>query len=456
VPDCPAVDPCTNGQTCRSAAPGASVYTCECPGGHDQPGDFGWWDSNFSDRVALTIDNSASGADLHDGSNILVEIDHAAWVAAGQSQEYGSDVRIVHSVPLAGSSTPDFTEVERGTHFFLSKGWNLSDTTLFFSTLHAIPAGGINNEYWIYYNAAATPSTTVTDPPFYYDAIRNDWARDSNGNLIGLRCNRLVNSSNQSTGIYIDPIDHTGDDIPDADILVPEQDVALRFRPFNWAPYSIQLRQTGTYDYEVYVHDNMWAIDDDSYATITITDSVGTVLHTLNYGSYANGGGWCFFDQCLLSEGASCCGDHVETIQIDEPNGFSVTIESRGILASARSFGCQTYATWSELMIPHPTRPEDGIALTNGYYNRGDLALEDEPGEVCTVDGDCVQSTGVVSFGEHNSLSTWAGSSCVIPEGPAAEMEPTWCRAHSPPGANTFHYEMDSSFHGVTATTCQY
>jgi hypothetical protein len=392
--------------------------------------------------VALTIDNSA-GEEIHDGSNIIVEIDHAAWVAAGQSEADGSDVRIVHAgPPLAGSSSPDFTEVARASEPGWSSlpTWDSADTHVFFSTLHAIPAGDINTEYWIYYNPATTPSTQAPIAQLRNDAVRNDWTRDSTGNLIGLNCGRLV------------PVNYdTGIPMPVVELIPPDQERFWNPMPFRFAPYSIQLRPVGLTEYEVHIHDQMWAIDDGAWrARLTVTGSDDTVLHDLTYGSYHNGSNCFFNDRC--SPG-SCCGDHIETIQINDPDGFCVTMESRGMIASARAFGCEPHVTLSDLVVSG-----DDPYTRNGYYDRGFSGGESPfpPGAICSTDDDCDQSTGEVSFVE-GYLDTWAGASCVTPEGPAAAIETSsWCRAHSTPEANTHCYEMDSNLVGVTATTCQY
>jgi hypothetical protein len=194
------------------------------------------------------------------------------------------------------------------------------------------------------------------------------------------------------------------------------------------------LRQTGTYDYEVHVHDQMWVTDDDSYARLIVTDSGGAVLHDLTYHSYSNRPYACFNGDC---------GEHVETIDINEPNGFTVTIESRSIVASARSYGCQTYATWSDLLNIY------GVT-ENGWYQKGSDIAAGDPGSSCTTDDDCNQSTGVAAQPTPGGPSSWDGASCVT------EIESGWCRAHSTPGTETVDYEMDSSWAGVTATTCQY
>jgi len=182
--------------------------------------------------------------------------------------------------------------------------------------------------------------------------------------------------------------------------------------------------------------------DDNAYAQLTVTGSDGAVLHDLTYGNYSDG---------LSDVGVGCfngdCGYSVETIRIDDPDGFCVTIESRSIIASARVFGCQPPdVTWSDLIS------NNGVTI-NGWYQRGgDGEPDGDPGSACTSDDDCNQSTGVVSQPTDNSPtggpSSWDGACCV--------GDPGWCRAHSSPGTSTHCYEMDSSFNGVTATTCQY
>ena len=111
-----------------------------------------WWDCNYEFRKKITI--TAGSASVTSGYSVKLTFDHAALVAAGQSQADGDDIRILYwngSAWVQLDRVLDIPDENEGS------SWNSASTTIWFRTQAAIGASASDDNYYLYYgNASAT------------------------------------------------------------------------------------------------------------------------------------------------------------------------------------------------------------------------------------------------------------------------------------------------------------
>ena len=144
-----------------------------------------WWNTEYSVRQNVVIQNNSSATTLPSGSAVSFDIDHYGLVQAGASLESGDDLRVVY---WTGSS---WTELDR----VVNTAWNNSDkkTEVWFQTAASIgPSLNSSGSYWVYYgnSSAASPPADVNNVFDFredfsagagnWSAIAGSWAINSN------------------------------------------------------------------------------------------------------------------------------------------------------------------------------------------------------------------------------------------------------------------------------------
>lgn len=155
-----------------------------------------WLPGAYKQRRQITLTNNVGGQALPTGYSVRVDLPHATWVGAGDTQNDGDDVRIVY---WDGDT---FIELDRTN----STAWNSGTTRLYFKTQAAIPASGTDNNYYVYYDNGGYASGNVADvaaPPNDPGQIYL-WHDDFSANTIVSGGDDYVNSVVDSAGVTDD------------------------------------------------------------------------------------------------------------------------------------------------------------------------------------------------------------------------------------------------------------
>ncbi len=132
--------------TCSSNAFGPNCDTCASINAVEP-----WWDTAYQSRQALIVYNPPGAATpVLDGVVVQHAFAHSQLVAMG-ADPGGADVRVV--------AAPDM-EVNRLLGF--NSTWNRSDTTIWFPTVVAVPAGGF--DVFHVYSRNPAPGLVLEDP----------------------------------------------------------------------------------------------------------------------------------------------------------------------------------------------------------------------------------------------------------------------------------------------------
>lgn len=122
-----------------------------------------WWNAAYDWRTAITV--ASGGPAAPNGYSVSLTFDHATLVSAGKARTNGDDVRVMY---WNGATWTQRDRVLRE-----GSGWNSATTTIWFRTQAAIPAGGSNVNYFLYYGnpAAGSPPTNPSNVFFFFDAF---------------------------------------------------------------------------------------------------------------------------------------------------------------------------------------------------------------------------------------------------------------------------------------------
>ena len=121
-----------------------------------------WWSGDYSRRIRVEV---ATVDALPASYQVMVTLDHAALVAAGQSLANGDDVRFVR---WDGSGW----EPEQDRVVAVGSAWNQSDTKLYFKTTTGIAAASTDASYFLYFGSNAPPPA-LADPENVYDLFED-------------------------------------------------------------------------------------------------------------------------------------------------------------------------------------------------------------------------------------------------------------------------------------------
>ena len=107
--------------------------------------------ADFAYRRRITVTAGAAGVPA--GYSVSIAVDHAALVTAGKSLASGDDVRVRYWTGTGWIELDRFRDIPTS--------WNSPATRVWFRVQAAIPAGGSNNNYYLYYgdlSAGAPPA----------------------------------------------------------------------------------------------------------------------------------------------------------------------------------------------------------------------------------------------------------------------------------------------------------
>jgi uncharacterized delta-60 repeat protein len=123
-----------------------------------------WWNASYSQRLNVTVTGRGAAAPAQ--YSVLVSIDHARMVSAGQSLATGDDVRVAYWtgggwVELDRRRDDQSTWNDAATH----------RTDIWFRTQNAIGVYATDDNYYIYYGnaAAGAPPTNWANVFLFYD-----------------------------------------------------------------------------------------------------------------------------------------------------------------------------------------------------------------------------------------------------------------------------------------------
>jgi hypothetical protein len=122
-----------------------------------------WWNSSYDWRTPIAV--ASGGPAVPAGYSVSLTLDHAALVSAGKARAGGNDVRVLHWDGAA------WTQLDR----VLQEGsaWNSASTIIWFKTQAAIPAGGLDDNYFLYYGnpAPGGPPASPGNVFAFYDTF---------------------------------------------------------------------------------------------------------------------------------------------------------------------------------------------------------------------------------------------------------------------------------------------
>ncbi|OGO39459.1 MAG: hypothetical protein A2W35_18405 [Chloroflexi bacterium RBG_16_57_11] len=142
--------------------PGSVILLRQSTGGGEESGSFTLGSGTWSNRRRLLIDNPNT-SNLPAGYSIKLSLDTANMVTSGKLLANGNDLRLVYT----GGPAP--LELDR----VADTAFNTASTEIWFKSQVAIPAGGQDSTYYIYYNnpAASTPPTNPANVFAIYDGF---------------------------------------------------------------------------------------------------------------------------------------------------------------------------------------------------------------------------------------------------------------------------------------------
>ncbi|MGH2554263.1 MAG: hypothetical protein ACRDHO_00905 [Actinomycetota bacterium] len=136
-----------------------------------------WWNTGYDWRTLITV--TSGGAAVPNGYSVSITFDHAALVSAGKvAYANGRDVRVVY---WDGSA---WTQLDR----VLQEGsaWNGTNTTIWFKTQAPIPAGGSDDNYFLYSGnpAPGGPPANPNNVFLFYDTFPTSWPLGPNYTIL--------------------------------------------------------------------------------------------------------------------------------------------------------------------------------------------------------------------------------------------------------------------------------
>jgi hypothetical protein len=120
-----------------------------------------WWDANYSYRRRIAITNNAAST-LSSGYSALFTMNTSFLVSSGKMLSNGNDLRIVF---WNGSS---WVEIDRDVI-----DMNTGSTQVWFEIKADIPASGIDNSYYVYYDnlGAVSPPANKSNVYLWFDSF---------------------------------------------------------------------------------------------------------------------------------------------------------------------------------------------------------------------------------------------------------------------------------------------
>ncbi len=139
-----------------------------------------WWDTNYGIRRRLTVVNNNTSKSIPAGYSVKFNFNHYQEVSQGDSLASGDDVR------LLWYDGANWQEIHR----VAETAWNdpNNPTQIWFKLQDSIPAGGSDNNYFLYYKNTSPPSPLAdrrqvyafwddfSDPDYTYST----WATSTN------------------------------------------------------------------------------------------------------------------------------------------------------------------------------------------------------------------------------------------------------------------------------------
>lgn len=136
--------------------------------------------ADYAYRRRITV--TAGSVGVPAGYSMSVVFDHAALVAAGRSLASGDDVRVLYWTGATWVELDRFKDIPTA--------WNTATTRLWFRLQAAIPALGINNNYYLHYGDLSTAPPPANGDYVFLDfedgTSLADWTRrDTTGGCTG-------------------------------------------------------------------------------------------------------------------------------------------------------------------------------------------------------------------------------------------------------------------------------
>ncbi|UCF61272.1 MAG: DUF2341 domain-containing protein, partial [Anaerolineaceae bacterium] len=120
-----------------------------------------WWNTDYDYRQNITV--TADTANVPTNYSVSITFNHAALVAAGQSQSDGEDIRVTY---WNGSGWDELDRI-----LDPESSWDSTTTTIWFETQAAITASSSDSDYDLYYGntGATSPPADWTNVFLFYD-----------------------------------------------------------------------------------------------------------------------------------------------------------------------------------------------------------------------------------------------------------------------------------------------